>query len=217
MSREKLHKVIADMNLQQEGFFNKLVAGTALAASLAAGTPASHAVANASKSTNSTPALITKWEGLRDKAYKDSNGNVTIGVGHFLSGTEQDRKLIRSLFGDAIDYDQLIQGKTKLSKSQIDKLLQADIKVKETLARKLIPTFDKLNVAAQQAIVNALFRGDLGKKTIALINKNKFKEAAVEYLKHPNFKSGPKQIQDRMRSNSLAIAAANIINTKPVK
>ena len=196
---------------KQEGFFKNMVAGTALAASLAAGTP------TAKPASTNTATIIKKWEGLRDKVYKDSSGNATIGVGHFLNGTEQDRKLFTALFVGTVNYDRLLRGEIALTKPRIDKLLQADIKIKEAHAKKLIPAFPKFNAEAQQAVLNAMFRGDIGKKTIALLNAGKYREAAKEYLNHPNFRSGPQQIKDRMKTNAIAIANINIKSAGSIK
>jgi hypothetical protein len=49
-------------------------------------------------STDSLFDYISQWEGLRTKMYKDHAGNPTIGIGHYLNGSEADRKLINAIF-----------------------------------------------------------------------------------------------------------------------
>lgn len=145
---------------------------------------------------------ISKWEGLRTKTYLDHKKNPTVGIGHFLNDTESDRLLIKSLFGGTVNYDDLLNGKQQLSTNQVQKLFNADVKIKEKLASRLMPDYNNFNQETKNAVINGLYRGDLGKKTIDLINKNQWNSAADEYLNHKNFKSGPDQIKRRMKSNA---------------
>ena len=59
---------------------------------------------------NSTLDFITKEEGFRNKAYKDSKGLLTIGVGHLIKNDEQHLK------------------DTTLSDEQVKELLRSDLK-----------------------------------------------------------------------------------------
>lgn len=163
--------------------------------------------------TNKTPSVsggsmfdyIAQWEGLRTKVYKDHVGNPTIGIGHFLNNSEADRNLINSLFGGKVNYDDLLSGKQELTKDQVQKLFNVDVKIKEKLASKLIPDYDKLDQSTKNAIINGLYRGDLGKKTIKLINDKNWIAAANEYLNHKNVKSGPDQVKRRMKTNAALL------------
>lgn len=218
--------------LLTEGWFQdvpKLASVGGLAAALAFGNPAQakatkpinvstvkQTVATAAKKTPTTTTsnkpvnistgsmfdFISQWEGLRTKVYKDHVGNPTIGIGHFLNGSEADRHLIATLFGGKVNYDDLLSGKQQLTKDQVEKLFNVDIKVKEKLASKLIPDYSSFDQNTKNAIVNGLFRGDLGPKTIKLIKAKDWKSAAVEYLNHPNAKSGPEQVKRRMKTNA---------------
>lgn len=165
-------------------------------------------VAKAKPSNNSTNSMIdyiSQWEGLRTKVYRDHTGNPTIGIGHHLSGSEADRKLINTIFDGTVNYDSLLKGTQALTKDQVEKLFNVDVKIKEKLASKHMPDYDNFDQNTKKAIVNALYRGDLGPKTIKLINAKKWKSAAAEYLNNPNAKSGPKQVKRRMKTNAALL------------
>jgi GH24 family phage-related lysozyme (muramidase) len=156
-------------------------------------------------STRSMFDYISQWEGLRTKVYKDHVGNLTIGIGHYLDGSESDRNLIKTLFGGKVNYNSLLNGSQSLTKDQVEKLFNVDVKIKEKLAAKHIPAYSTFDQNTKNAIVNALYRGDLGPKTIKLINAKDWKKAAVEYLNHPNAKSGPEQVKRRMKTNAALL------------
>ena len=156
-------------------------------------------------STGSMFDYISQWEGLRTKVYKDHVGNPTIGIGHYLDGSETDRNLIKTLFGGKVNYDALLNGTQSLTKDQVEKLFNVDVKIKEKLASKRIPDYSSFDQNTKNAIVNALYRGDLGPKTIKLINAKDWKGAAAEYLNHSNAKSGPEQVKRRMKTNAALL------------
>ena len=151
-----------------------------------------------------TSDYISHWEGMRDTVYDDSEGKPTIGIGHYLNNSQQDRNLFKSLFGDEINYDKVLKGQQKLSKDQIEKLFNVDVKIKEKVASSKIGNFGSLPVPVKNAIINALYRGDLVPKTIALMNSGKWDSVSKEYLDHKNARSGPDQIKRRMKTNALA-------------
>ena len=153
-----------------------------------------------------TSDYIAHWEGKRDKVYNDSEGKPTIGIGHYLNGSEQDRNLFKTLFGNTVDYNKVLNGQQKLSSDQIEKLFNVDVKIKEKLASSIISNFNSLPNSVKNAIINALYRGDLGPKTIGLINSGKWDSVAKEYLDHKNARTGPEQIKRRMNTNAMAFA-----------
>ena len=153
-----------------------------------------------------TSDYIAHWEGKRDKVYNDSEGKPTIGIGHYLNSSEQDRNLFKTLFGNTVDYNKVLNGQQKLSSDQIEKLFNVDVKVKEKLASSIISNFNSLPNSVKNAIINALYRGDLGPKTIGLINSGKWDSVAKEYLDHKNARTGPEQIKRRMNTNAMAFA-----------
>lgn len=83
-------------------------------------------------------------------------------------------------------------------------LLKKDVVSKVSLAKRKMPKFDSYPVHVKNAIINALYRGDLGPKTIKLINDDKWDEVPREYLHHVNYKTGPSQIKNRMEKNAEA-------------
>ena len=199
----------------KEGWRDLVAAGaislSALAGgSLHAGKPAIHQPAPKSSEVSSlnqkTSEYIGRWEGKRNSVYKDSSGLPTIGIGHYLNGSPADRELFSKLFGDKVKYNDLLSGKQKLSNEQIDKLFDVDVKIKEKLASKKINNFSSLPLYVKNAIINGFYRGDLGPKTIKLMNSGDWKSATKQYLNHQNAKSGPTQIQQRMKTNALAFA-----------
>jgi GH24 family phage-related lysozyme (muramidase) len=136
----------------------------------------------------------------------DTEKKPTIGIGHYLTNTQQDRDLFKSLFGNAVNYDAVLKGKQKLTDDQIEKLFNVDVKVKERLASSKISNFSSFPQYIKNAIINAFYRGDMGSKTIKLMNSGNWGAAAKEYLNHQNARSGPDQIQRRMKTNALAFA-----------
>jgi GH24 family phage-related lysozyme (muramidase) len=153
-----------------------------------------------------TSDYIAHWEGMKDTVYKDTENKPTIGIGHYLNNSQEDRNLFKSLFGDAVNYDKVLNGQQKLSKDQIEKLFNVDVKIKEKLASIKISNFNSLPISVKNAVINALYRGDLGPKTITLMNNGNWGSAAKEYLNHKNARSGPEQIKRRMNTNALAFA-----------
>jgi len=149
---------------------------------------------------------IANWEGKKNKVYKDTSNLPTIGIGHYLTNDEQDRKLFKSLFGDTVNYDKILNGTQTLDDDQVEKLFNVDVKIKEKLAGKKISGFGSLPQYIKNAIISGLYRGDLGPKTIGFINSGDWNKASVEYLNHKNAKTGPSQIQRRMKTNALAFS-----------
>jgi len=153
-----------------------------------------------------TSDYIGQWEGRRNAMYLDTEKKPTIGIGHYLNNTQQDRDLFKALFGNAVNYDAVLKGKQKLTDDQIEKLFNVDVKVKEKLASSKINNFTSLPQYVKNAIINAFYRGDMGPKTVKLMNSGNWGAAAKEYLNHQNARSGPDQIQRRMKTNALAFA-----------
>ena len=153
-----------------------------------------------------TSDYVGHWEGKKDTVYKDSAGLPTIGIGHYLNNSQEDRQLFKALFGDTVNYDKVLNGQQKLTDDQIEKLFNMDVKIKEKLASKKISNFTSLPIYVKNAVINALYRGDIGPKTIGLINSGDWANATKEYLNHKNAKSGPSQIQRRMKTNAVAFA-----------
>ena len=85
------------------------------------------------------------------------------------------------------------------------------IPVFEDRARKKVKGYDTLPDEPKAAILSAVYRGDLGPKTAALINEGKPEQAAKEYLNHKEYKTRKRKDPDdgvvrRMERNAQAIA-----------
>lgn len=94
----------------------------------------------------------------------------------------------------------------KISDSVANELLSKGITKKEDDLRRLLPNFDKYPRYVRAALLNAKYRGDLGSKTIELINQRKWDSVSREYLDHSNYKNPDKfpGVVARMKSNGDA-------------
>ena len=75
------------------------------------------------------------------------------------------------------------------------KLFQHDINnIYEPRAKNKIgkDVYDKLPSNVKTAVVNAVYRGDLGPKTAKLIKEGNWKEVGKEYLNHKQYKNADK-------------------------
>jgi hypothetical protein len=114
----------------------------------------------------------------------------------------------RSLEGgaDTIAYGHKIKKGEDFSKgitdNEAERLLEKDIREKIRFAQTKMKNFDGMPLTIKIAVVNALFRGDMGPKTMTLLSQNKFKLAAEEYLDHQEYKTtSNKGVKKRMDWN----------------
>jgi len=112
---------------------------------------------------------LVEDEGHKSKAYEDTEGHLTIGVGH-----------------KVLDTDGLTAG-SEVTEDTIDRMLNDDASQAVHNAMSLVDDWEGLPSNAKYALSNMTFQ--LGKtgvskfsKTLALINKGDFKGAAVEML-----------------------------------
>lgn len=94
----------------------------------------------------------------------------------------------------------------KISDTFANELLSKGIQKKESDLRRLLPNFDKYPRYVRAALLNAKYRGDIGKNTINLINQGKWNLVSKEYLNHSNYKNPGKYpgVKKRMESNAMA-------------
>lgn len=59
---------------------------------------------------------------------------------------------------------------------------------KERELKKKLKNYDKMPEEVKAAAMSAHYRGDLGPKTVKLLNAGKFEEAAREYLNHKEYR-----------------------------
>ncbi len=96
-----------------------------------------------------------------------------------------------------------------LTDSEAERLLEKDIREKIKLARSKMPNFDGMPLTIKLAIINALFRGDMGPKTMRLLSQNKFADAAKEYLNHAEYRSTKNiGVKKRMQWNYNVLKSA---------
>ena len=114
---------------------------------------------------------------------------------------------------DTIAYGHKIQKGENFSKGLSDsdalKLLEKDVGKKINVAKSQIKNFDTLPLTVRIAVLNALYRGDMGPKTMKLLDQNKFADAAREYLNHREYKTtGNKGVKKRMEWNATVFKNA---------
>jgi GH24 family phage-related lysozyme (muramidase) len=104
-------------------------------------------------------------------------------------------------------YPQLKPG-MKISEKTAEDLLTKGIAKIESQVRRLVPKYESYPKYIQMAIMNASYRGDLGPKTIGLINKGDWDNVSKEYLNHPNYTNPGNMtgVVKRMKSNADAFS-----------
>jgi len=115
---------------------------------------------------------------------------------------------------DTIAYGHKIQKGENFSKGLTDsdalKLLEKDIDKKLKIAKSQMKKFDTFPLTVKIAVINALYRGDMGPKTMILLNQNKFADAAREYLDHREYETtGNKGVKKRMEWNAAIFKNAS--------
>lgn len=156
---------------------------------------------------NEFKELVKQWEGPGpvDKAgnhlaYDDANPKVPAKPGIRPRGT------LTIGYGTTASVLPTLKPGMKISHDKADALLTKGIAEHEHKAMQLVPKFNTYPKYVRAAILNAIYRGDLGPNTRKLINQGKWKEASIEYLKHPNYTNPGKfvGVVKRMKSNSVA-------------
>jgi lysozyme len=97
--------------------------------------------------------LIEQHEGRRNRAYADSKGIMTIGIGFNLEQLSA-RARIEALL---VDYDSLFDRRCALTDPQIDQLFGSDLDTAVTEAAKLVPDFWNQPEDVQLAVVDMIF------------------------------------------------------------
>jgi GH24 family phage-related lysozyme (muramidase) len=147
---------------------------------------------------NKAKQMLKQDEGKKSRLYKDTKGKWTIGYGHLIKSKSELKKY---------------KGKT-LSDKEINDLLDVDINSKVQIAQRLFPKFKEYSDDFKITILNGIFRGDLSgsPRTIELINKGLYKQAAKEYLDNDDYiadskpKAHDKGVAIRMYRNAQNIA-----------
>jgi GH24 family phage-related lysozyme (muramidase) len=155
---------------------------------------------------------LKRNEGNSPRAYQVGNTNeIDIGMGHVMrfpngkNPTAQSRSTFRNLFGDTVNFDRVLSRQDSLSDGQLDQLNNYEIDKHLTRAKRKFPQFDTYPQEAQFAILDAIYRGDMGKDTTDFINAGNFSEAVEEYLNHRGYQTAVQRglpgIRRRMEEN----------------
>ena len=94
----------------------------------------------------------------------------------------------------------------KISEPKATELLKKGVEKIENKVKTLIPNYENFPKYVRSAIMNAKYRGDLGPKTIELINQGKWTQVSKEYLEHKNYKNPGNMtgVVKRMKANADA-------------
>jgi GH24 family phage-related lysozyme (muramidase) len=94
----------------------------------------------------------------------------------------------------------------KISEPKATELLKKGVEKIENKVKTLIPNYENFPKYVRLAIMNAKYRGDLGPKTIELINQGKWSQVSKEYLEHKNYKNPGNMtgVVKRMKANADA-------------
>ena len=163
---------------------------------------------------------VKSWEGPgptdsanNHLAYDDANPSKPVKPGQPVRGT------LTIGYGTTDSVLPGLKPGMKISPSNAESLLTKGIAEHEAKARKLISKYDTYPRYVRAAILNAIYRGDLGPVTIKTINAGKWDNVATQYLQHPNFTNPGKfrGVVARMQSNADAFTKyAKELKTKPI-
>lgn len=149
---------------------------------------------------------IRKAEGERFKVYKDTVGKRTVGVG-FNMDSPNARKVWETA-GIKTSFDDVLNGKTPITKADSDALLRVTMETAEKDARKLVPNFDTHPENVQSAIIEMSFQ--LGKPTLSqfkrtlnAIKKGQY-ELAAKFLKQSKYATQTPNRVNRIASTLTA-------------
>ena len=127
------------------------------------------------------------WDKDKKKWFSHTSlegGTNTIAYGHKMQTTD--------------DYSQGI------TEAKATELLLSDIELAQVKIKTILDIdIDKLPRYVQQALINAMFRGELKSTydTVDLMKQDKWQEAASEYINHNDYKNGAPGVKKRMQWN----------------
>lgn len=132
---------------------------------------------------------IKELEGFEERPYRfdETEEHLTVGYGHY--GPDVKPNMV-------------------LSQKEAEDLLRKDLDRKLKQVRKHIPDFDSFSKELKIEIVQSWYRGGIAgsPKTIQLINKKKFDEASIEFLRNQEYLTTPHQgVKKRMEAVSQAL------------
>ncbi len=96
-----------------------------------------------------------------------------------------------------------------LTDGEAEDLLRKDVNEKIKTLQSKIHGFDGLPLTIKIAAINAMFRGDLGPKTMSLLAQNQFDKASKEYLNHAEYRTTKNNgVKKRMEWNAAVFSGA---------
>jgi lysozyme len=159
---------------------------------------------------------IALSEGRKSRTYRDTRGIETIGIGFNLTRRGARAEVARV----GADFDRVFQGADTLTDAQIDQLFMPDVDNAVAGARRVVASFDELDLARQIVIVDMVFNlGEAGfqnfKNAIAAIGRGDFAAAANEMQDSAWFRQvgnrGPRNVH-AMRTGGLEAPFQQTLN-----
>jgi GH24 family phage-related lysozyme (muramidase) len=136
--------------------------------------------------------------------YGGATGNPTIGIGHLID--DESREVFQEVFGDEVDYDDIVERRAELTETQIAQLFRHDVQDRLGVAENLFPNFSTYPTDVQSALLDGVYRGGLSGSpaTIRLINSGDWIGAADEYLNNNEYRAAVRSgsgVAPRMEQN----------------
>lgn len=142
---------------------------------------------------------LREHEGRSKKAYRDSRGILTVGVGFNLEqpGAKQ------FIEAKGINYDLLCNGEIELTDAQIESIFNSSVAAALVIAKRAVKDLDSHHVEVQLVIVNMVFQlGYSGfkkfKKTIKALDAHDYKSAASEMKSSLWYKQTPNRAKEQI-------------------
>ena len=133
--------------------------------------------------------IIAGFEGTKTAVYPDIRGIKTVGVGFNMEQANAQEIFQRNLPG--VSFDDVLSGKTSLTKPQAIQLFQETLEDKVQTTQRLFPNYEKYPNEVKTALVNGVFRGEFKStdKTVKYINNGEWDKVADEYLDRADYRA----------------------------
>jgi len=158
------------------------------------------------------------FEGYTTQANPVGNkGEIDISMGHVMynpnnpNPTERSRKIFIQLFGNKVNFDNVLSGKSSLTTEQANQLANYEIHQHLIRAKNIFPQFDNYPQYVQNALLDSVYRGDMTPKVSTLVNSGQWDKAAKEYINRQDYRNAEhmniRGIIPRMNRNKNAFLA----------
>ncbi len=138
--------------------------------------------------------MVMSDEGNRLKAYKDTRGILTVGVGHNLEAPDSEKTFITAFGPEGKAIRTSCIGGICLTQAQSEKLFNTDYDSHLQKTVKLIPNLASYPPDVQAAFVSGTYRGHIGDSPTfrELWNAGKYNDALPEFLNRKEYKNPEK-------------------------